>query len=138
VLGVILLLIGRFVGAVAAPWFNVNALSLRQARVGDAIMGRVNATFLFIDWGPLPLGSLLGGALAGAFGPRAALAAAAACGVVGALWIRISPASRLVDLAAASPPATASSTAVPSGAVTVASGDGPDRDDPSIDRPMVA
>lgn len=139
VLGVVLLLVGRFVGAVAAPWFNVNALSLRQARVGDAIMGRVNATFLFIDWGPLPLGSLLGGALAGAFGPRAALAAAAACGVIGALWIRLSPASRLIDLgAAASVPVTASSTGAPNVAAAVESGDGTDRDDPSIDRPMVA
>ena len=59
--GAFLLLAGRFIGAAATPLFNVNALSLRQARVSDAIMGRVNATFLFIDWGPLPLGSLIGG-----------------------------------------------------------------------------
>ena len=67
--GVVLLLAGRFIGAAATPLFNVNALSLRQARVSDAIMGRVNATFLFIDWGPLPLGSLIGGLLATGFGP---------------------------------------------------------------------
>jgi len=96
--GVALLLLGRFVGAAATPLFNVNALSLRQARVGDAIMGRVNATFLFIDWGPLPVGSLVGGLLAGAFGPRAALATAAACGLAGAAWIAVSPAARLTSL----------------------------------------
>lgn len=96
--GVLLLLAGRFVGAAATPLFNVNALSLRQARVSDAIMGRVNATFLFIDWGPLPLGSLLGGLLATGFGPRAALVAAAVCGVVGAVWIALSPAARLTSL----------------------------------------
>jgi MFS family permease len=96
--GALLLLAGRFVGAVAAPLFNVNALSLRQARVSDEIMGRVNATFLFMDWGPLPIGSLLGGLLAGAFGPRAALIAAAACGVAGAVWIRLSPVARLTSL----------------------------------------
>jgi MFS family permease len=96
--GALLLLAGRFVGAAATPLFNVNALSLRQARVGDAIMGRVNATFLFIDWGPLPVGSLLGGGLATAFGPRAALIAAAGCGVISAIWIRWSPASRLTSL----------------------------------------
>jgi MFS family permease len=96
--GALLLLAGRFVGAVAAPLFNVNALSLRQYRVSNEIMGRVNATFLFIDWGPLPIGSLLGGVLAGAFGPRAALIAAAGCGVAGALWVRLSPASRLTTL----------------------------------------
>jgi MFS family permease len=96
---VFFLLAGRFVGAAATPLFNINALSLRQARVGDAIMGRVNATFLFIDWGPLPLGSLLGGLLATAFGPRAALVAAAICGVIGAVWIALSPAARLTSLA---------------------------------------
>lgn len=146
VFGALLLLAGRFVGAIAAPWFNVNALSLRQARVGDAIMGRVNATFLFIDWGPLPIGSLLGGALAGAFGPRVALGTAAACGVIGALWIRLSPASRLIGIGeVAAGPAAASASraggtvaaAEPAGAV-VASADGSERDEPQIDRPMVA
>ena len=146
VLGALALLAGRFIGAVAAPWFNVNALSLRQARVGDAIMGRVNATFLFIDWGPLPVGSLLGGAIAGMFGPRVALATAAACGVAGAVWIRLSPASRLVDMAALGPagPAAAGAPVTGSGepeAVSAAAtdpADGVDVADPPIDRPLVA
>jgi MFS family permease len=126
--GAVLLLAGRFVGAVAAPLFNVNALSLRQARVGDEIMGRVNATFLFIDWGPLPIGSLLGGLLAGAFGPRAALVAAAACGVAGAVWVRLSPASRLSTLA---------SPIAGSAAEGAATDD--DREEiPELDPPMVA
>ena len=98
VAGVILLLAGRFIGAAATPLFNVNALSLRQARVSDAIMGRVNATFLFIDWGPLPSARSLAGCSRRAFGPRAALVAAAICGVVGAVWIAMSPAARLTSL----------------------------------------
>jgi MFS family permease len=124
---VLFLLAGRFVGAAATPLFNINALSLRQARVSNAIMGRVNATFLFIDWGPLPLGSLLGGLLAAAFGPRAALVAAAVFGVIGAVWIAVSPAARLTSLA------------------DLASGDreqshGPDVDDrgQTLDPPLVA
>ena len=140
VIGALLLLAGRFIGALAAPWFNVNALSLRQARVDNAIMGRVNATFLFIDWGPLPLGSLLGGALAGVFGPRVALASAAACGVIGAGWIRLSPASRLVDLgglASGSDPALAPSVSGPATVSATAAVDS-DEVDPSTDRPMVA
>ena len=52
--GMLLLLAGRFVGAVATPVYNVSVLSLRQARVDDSIMGRVNGTFQFIDWGVLP------------------------------------------------------------------------------------
>jgi hypothetical protein len=154
VAGALILLAGRFIGAIAAPWFNVNALSLRQARVSDAIMGRVNATFLFIDWGPLPIGSLLGGALAGAFGPRVALGTAAACGVIGAIWIRLSPASRLADMgavaAAATTAAADSGIAAPAGATasteaapaTIPDGaetdDGSDRREPPFDRPMVA
>ena len=129
--GVVLLLAGRFIGAAATPLFNVNALSLRQARVSDAIMGRVNATFLFIDWGPLPLGSLIGGLLATGFGPRAALVAAAVCGVVGAAWIALSPAARLTSLAdlAGDRPAGARSTDPATDA---------DERGPAYDPPMVA
>ncbi len=131
--GVALLLLGRFVGAAATPLFNVNALSLRQARVGDAIMGRVNATFLFIDWGPLPVGSLVGGLLAGAFGPRAALVAAAACGLAGAAWIAISPAARLTSLLESVTPEPPDADAAAPDVV----GDGTD-ERPAFDPPLVA
>jgi MFS family permease len=96
--GLLLLLAGRFIGAVATPVYNVNVLSLRQARVDNAFMGRVNGTFQFIDWGVLPLGSLLGGMIAAALGPRAALDAAALCGVVSAAWLSLSPVRRLTRL----------------------------------------
>jgi MFS family permease len=97
--GMILLLAGRFVGAVATPVYNVNVLSLRQARVDDEIMGRVNGTFQFVEWGILPIGSLLGGAIAEVFGARAALDAAAVCGILSAVWLTFSPAQRLTSLA---------------------------------------
>jgi len=96
--GILLLLAGRFVGAVATPIYNVNLVSLRQARVDDAVMGRINGTFQFIDWGVLPLGSLLGGAIAAALGPRAALDAAALCGILSAVWLSVSPVRRLTAL----------------------------------------
>jgi MFS family permease len=99
--GMLLLLAGRFVGAIATPVFNVNVLSLRQARVDDAIMGRVNGTFQFVEWGILPVGSLLGGAIAEVLGPRAALDAAAVCGIVSAVWLSVSPAHRLTTVAEA-------------------------------------
>jgi MFS family permease len=97
-LGVIFLLAGRFVGAVSAPIFNVNAVSLRQARTSHAFMGRVNATFQFIDWGTLPVGSLLGGLIGAALGTRVVLDLAAVCGIVSAVWIHLSPARRLTML----------------------------------------
>jgi MFS family permease len=101
--GVLLLFAGRFLGAVATPVYNVAALSLRQARVSEAIMGRVNGTFQFLEWGALPIGSLVGGLLGAVFEPRAALAAAAACGVASAAWIATSPARRLTTLSEARP-----------------------------------
>jgi MFS family permease len=95
---VFLLFAGRFLGAVATPVYNVAALSLRQARVSESIMGRVNGTFQFLEWGALPVGSLVGGVLGAAFDPRAALAAAAACGIASAAWIVTSPARRLTSM----------------------------------------
>jgi MFS family permease len=98
--GAVVLLAGRFVGAVSAPLFNVTVVSLRQTRVDPGLLGRVNATFEFIDWGTLPIGSLLGGIIGAAVSPRAALEVAAACGVLSALWIQLSPARSLTTLVA--------------------------------------
>lgn len=100
---VLLLFAGRFLGAVATPVYNVAALSLRQARVNEAIMGRVNGTFQFLEWGALPLGSLVGGLLGALLDPRAALAAAAVCGVTSAAWIVTSPARKLTSVSEARP-----------------------------------
>lgn len=55
--------------------FSISTISLRQVIVPDALQGRVNATFRFISWGSLPLGSLIGGMIGGAMGLRFALLA---------------------------------------------------------------
>ncbi len=132
VAGVALLLAGRFVGAVSAPLFNVTVVSLRQARVSPSLLGRVNATFEFIDWGTLPIGSLLGGLIGAALGPRAALEVAAACGVLSALWIQFSPASRLTTLVAHIDAAPVR----PSGGSTVEAGSAAASTDADEDRPL--
>lgn len=128
VAGVALLLAGRFIGAVSAPLFNVTVVSLRQTRVTPSLLGRVNATFEFIDWGTLPIGSLLGGLIGAAFGPRAALEVAAACGVLSAVWIQLSPARRLTTLVATIERATPG----PAGPVDVEAADRP------LEPPLVA
>jgi hypothetical protein len=130
----VFLLAGRFVGAAATPIYNVDSLSLRQARVSHAIMGRVNGTFQFLEWGALPVGSLVGGVLGAALGPRAALAAAAICGIASAIWIATSPARHLTSL---------EGTRVGAGAADArpaAVGDATpdDQHDPSIRPPLVA
>lgn len=128
--GMLLLLTGRFVGAAATPVYNVNVLSLRQARVDDAIMGRVNGTFQFIEWGVLPLGSLVGGGIAAVLGPRAVLDAAAMCGILSAVWLSVSPARRLTTLAEASADGGAEPAGVANGSVGA--------QDPPLVPPLVA
>lgn len=43
--------------------WNVITVSLRQALIPDAILGRVNSVYRFIGWGMMPIGSLLGGVI---------------------------------------------------------------------------
>ena len=49
-------------------FWNVNAVSLRQAITPVAMRGRTNATMRFISWSTIPLGSILGGVLGTAIG----------------------------------------------------------------------
>lgn len=65
------------VGAMAAlsgvgtvVW-NVITVSLRQAIIPDELLGRVNSVYRFLGWGSMPIGALLGGAIASAYGLRA-------------------------------------------------------------------
>jgi MFS family permease len=51
--------------------FNVVLGSLRQALTPDRLLGRVISAFRLFSYGVVPLGSLLGGALARAYGLRA-------------------------------------------------------------------
>jgi MFS family permease len=89
---------GRFLGALTIPFYNVNALVLRQSRSPRQALGRVNAVFRMIDWGALPIGALLGGAVGAAFGLRATLVMAAVLGAASAAWLLWSPVRRVRDL----------------------------------------
>jgi MFS family permease len=58
--------------------WNVITVSLRQRITPDRLLGRMNASYRLVGWGTMPLGALLGGALAEALGLRGAFLAAAA------------------------------------------------------------
>ena len=49
-------------------WWNVITVSLRQRITPDHLLGRVNAGYRFFAWGSMPIGALLGGLVAEAFG----------------------------------------------------------------------
>jgi MFS family permease len=62
--------------------WNVITVSLRQRIVPDAMLGRVNAGYRLVAWGTMPLGALLGGLLASAFGIRSVFWVSAALGLL--------------------------------------------------------
>lgn len=64
---------------------NVVGVSLRQAIVPDALMGRVVATSMLVNFGTIPLGSVLGGVAARALGLRSPFLLGAAVLVAAAL-----------------------------------------------------
>jgi MFS family permease len=66
-----------FIGGLGGVIYNVNQVSLRQAITPDRMQGRMNATMRFIVWGTIPIGSLVGGTIATAFGLGAAIWVAA-------------------------------------------------------------
>jgi MFS family permease len=90
-----ILFAGRFVGAVATPIYNVALVTYVQHRAPDGMLGRTNATFRFIDWGTIPFGAVLGGALAMAFGVRATLFVAAVIGIARLWFLVASPARQM-------------------------------------------
>lgn len=62
------------IGAATGLW-DVIAVSYRQAAVPDRLLGRIMAAYRVIAHGSFPIGALLGGLVARAFGNRAAFTA---------------------------------------------------------------
>ena len=56
-------------GVFIVTW-NVITVSLRQRMIPDQLFGRVNSMYRFIGGGSIPIGAILGGILADAFGLR--------------------------------------------------------------------
>ncbi|SFW49876.1 MFS transporter [Amycolatopsis australiensis] len=83
---------------------NVFGMSFQQAAAPPGLLGRVNSITHTLVFGAIPLGSLLGGALASASGMRTTLHVAAAGVLASAAILVCSPLRKLRDLNGVSAP----------------------------------
>ena len=58
------LIAAQAISGMGVPIYNITQVSFRQAITPERIQGRMNSVMRFIVWGVMPLGALLGGALA--------------------------------------------------------------------------
>lgn len=90
-----LLIAAQIIGDGAMMVYWVNEVSLRQMRVPDRLMGRVNAGFGFLAEGIAPVGALGAGVIAISIGAGSTLWIATIGILVTAIWVWLSPVRRL-------------------------------------------
>ncbi|MGN9765609.1 MFS transporter [Micromonospora sp. SD12] len=99
--GVLLYGIGMAAFSANAVLYNVAAMTYRQRITPPALLGRVNAAFLWVCFGVIPVGALTGGTLASQFGLRPALWICVLGTWSAALFVVFSPLRRMRDMPAA-------------------------------------
>lgn len=77
---------------------NIAQLTLRQSLSPPHLQGRMTSVFRTVFWGTWPLGSLLGGLVAGAIGPSTTIWAAALLGLAANMTIVLTPLWRVREL----------------------------------------
>jgi MFS family permease len=87
-----------FVMGLSSVIYNINQVSFRQAITPGPMQGRMNATMRFIVWGTIPVGQVIGGAIATA----ASVSTAIWVGAIGAFFavlpVLLSPVRGLRDM----------------------------------------
>ena len=78
--------------------YNVTQLSFRQAITPERLQGRMNSVMRFIVWGVMPLGTLLGGAIATAVDLRTAIWVGAVGQSLAFLPVLLSPVRTLREM----------------------------------------
>ncbi len=89
-----LIALGALTFGISNTLFNINVQSLKQQITPTHLLGRVNASQLFVGVGTLPIGALLGGLAGEVLGLRVGLLIGG-CGLsLGFLWMLLSPVRR--------------------------------------------
>src|SRR4051794_9673993 len=94
-----ILSLGQF-GDMGWPILNVTEMSLRQSVTPARLLGRVNSAMSLMTNGMLPIGALVGGAIAETIGVRATMLIGAAGFLLSVLWLVFSPIRHLRELPA--------------------------------------
>jgi len=94
-----LVILALLFGGVADPTWNVISATVRQRLVDDHIFGRMMTAYLFIAWSIQPLGAVMGGIIAEAYGAQWVYVMGGC--VVGSLLFFGRPLFRRVDTAMA-------------------------------------
>jgi MFS family permease len=89
--------------SLARSLYSVSATSVRQALIPERLQARVTGFVATAGTGAFPLGTLVGGALAGTFGLRDAMLVAAAASFLPFVVVAASPIRALRDLSSAPP-----------------------------------
>jgi MFS family permease len=92
------LIAAQGISGMGVPIYNITQVSFRQAITPARIQGRMNSVMRFIVWGVMPLGSLLGGALASWVGLRTAIWVGAIGMSLAVLPVLLSPVRTLREM----------------------------------------
>ena len=89
---------GSLAFGISTTTYNITQVSFRQAICPERLQGRMNATMRWIVWGTIPLGAIVGGALATAYGLRTALWVGAIGGAFTFLPVLLSPVRTIKEM----------------------------------------
>lgn len=92
------LAVAFLVNGAAVAAYNVLAVSLRQTIPPPHLLAAATATYRLVSFGPIPLGALLGGVCAQAFGARTAVLVLAAALGISATTLLLSPLRRVATV----------------------------------------
>lgn len=81
--------LGMVLLGVASMLYNIIAVTVRQQRTPDYLLGRVSSVFNVLGVGSLPLAALAGGVIASAYGTRSSIIVGASLCALATLWIAL-------------------------------------------------